>query len=128
LVSQFQAFPDCLTIYIGIEKELCLTDHSVRTAKAMQQCIQVYDLPDSIRWTRLLTVAESGISDVEIWRWIEFLRDSVEHNFGHGIIGKDVPEQVRFRDVLEFITTDRPGLLFQPSLVGVPYCHESPPV
>ena len=46
--------------------------------------IQINDLPDGVRWTRLLTVTKRRVRDVKLWRWVHFLQYAIENNKSSG--------------------------------------------
>ena len=83
----------------------------VAAAEAVEHLIHVDNLLHRVRRTRLLTVTESGVGDVKLGRRVHLLDDAVEDDLGHLVVGKDVTQQVRFRNILQLVALRAPGLL-----------------
>ena len=107
---QSHAFLQSLTVLLGVHEELRLANHALRAAQLVQELVDVHHLLCGVGCAGLLSVAEGRVGDEDVLGHI--FRDAtiVKRNLGRFGVREHLPEQLRFRRVLQLIDV---GILFQ---------------
>src|SRR3989339_241585 len=104
LVIALLALAQRRAVLFRVEKKLRLPDNAVRPAKPVHHVREVKYLFDTEWRQSLLSVAESGISYPYVFRRRHGNDAVIERYFRYIRIRKYIPEEVRFRNILQFIT------------------------